>query len=333
MRERFQHGYALLVGVGTTQVPSWSLPATVADMRALHRVLVDPDLCAYIDDDQHVRLLHDVGATRQAILEGLDWLRACAAADAEATVVLFFSGHGFMDPESETYYLVPHDMERHHWAKTALAAPIFASAIQQIEARRLLVVIDSCRAEGMATAKDEVVEPEGAEEVVQQAIPNSVLAGLKQGEGRAVFASSRALQKSYIRRDNKMSIYTYHFIEALQGAGNAPGDTDVRLSNLQNYVGKQVPQSAQNEYKREQRPFFDVAAEDFPIALLHGGKGLPAGGWNAVADAVHDNLRNLAETYHAGININVQGNRNVVAGRNMRGNTIITGDNNQLGGR
>lgn len=35
-----------------------------------------------------------------------------------------------------------------------------------------------------------------------------------------------------------MSIYTYHLIEALQGAGNEPGETVVQVSNLMNYVSK-----------------------------------------------------------------------------------------------
>jgi hypothetical protein len=71
-----------------------------------------------------------------------------------------------------------------------------------------------------------------------------------------------------------MSIYTYHLIEALQGKANQPGDTKVMLSNIMNHLGKTVPESAKTQYQAEQTPFFDTAAEDFPVALLCGGKGL-----------------------------------------------------------
>ena len=37
---------------------------------------------------------------------------------------------------------------------------------------------------------------------------------------------------------------------------------------------------------REQTPFFDAATEDFPVALLRGGKGLPKGGWTRIKDTL-----------------------------------------------
>jgi len=60
----------------------------------------------------------------------------------------------------------------------------------------------------------------------------------------------------------------------LQGAANQPGDTKVMLSNVMNHLGKTVPESARTLFTKEQTPFFDAATEDFPIAMLRGGKGL-----------------------------------------------------------
>jgi hypothetical protein len=42
-------------------------------------------------------LLHDQGATRSAILEGLTWLKERATADLEATVIIYYSGHGWLE--------------------------------------------------------------------------------------------------------------------------------------------------------------------------------------------------------------------------------------------
>ena len=44
------------------------------------------------------------------------------------------------------------------------------------------------------------------------------------------------------------------------------------------HLGKAVPESALALCEAEQTPFFDTATEDFPVALLLGGKGLPKGG-------------------------------------------------------
>ncbi|WP_445241213.1 caspase family protein [Microcoleus vaginatus] len=81
MSDLFTHGYALLIGVGNTADPGYSLPETVTDAEALKDVLTDANFCAYPNTPDHVRLLKNQGATRSAILEDLDWLKGCADAD------------------------------------------------------------------------------------------------------------------------------------------------------------------------------------------------------------------------------------------------------------
>ncbi len=166
--------------------------------------------------------------------------------------------------------MLQHDFKSSDIANSALSAQQFTQALRQIQAKRLWVVIDSCHAEGMATSKGELPA-----DFIATALPKGVVEALKQGEGRAVFTSSRGNQVSWIRPDGSMSLYTYHLIEALQGAANQPGDTKVMLSNLINHLGKTVPESARTLWQKEQTPFFDTAMEDFPIAMLRGGKGLP----------------------------------------------------------
>lgn len=151
MPDRFAHGYALLMGVGRCAYAPWSLPVTVKDMQALQAVLTDPGLCGYPADQ--VRLLHDEGATRQAILDGLAWLAAQAAADPDATAVLFYSGHVWQEERTGRYYLIPHDVAPFDLVSSALAAEEFTAALRQVQPRRLLVFLDCCHAGGMATAK------------------------------------------------------------------------------------------------------------------------------------------------------------------------------------
>lgn len=275
MPNSFVHGHTLLIGVGESAYPKWSLPVTVKDAQALKAILTDVNLCAYPDDDDHIRLLHDDSATRSAVLDGLAWLKARADANSEATVVVYYSGHGWLDRSTGQYYLLPHDIEPFDIPGSALSAQEFTEALRRVSARRLLVFIDSCHAEGMATSKDEP-SIKLSPDFVQVAPPKGMVDELKQGEGRAVFTSSRGDQKSWVRPDGTMSIYTYHLIEALQGAENQPGDTTVRVSNLMNHLGKAVPQSACKMYQAEQTPFFDAATEDFPMAMLRGGKTPPA---------------------------------------------------------
>lgn len=41
MTNTFPHGYALLIGVGESAYPKWSLPVTVKDMHAIQSILTD----------------------------------------------------------------------------------------------------------------------------------------------------------------------------------------------------------------------------------------------------------------------------------------------------
>jgi uncharacterized caspase-like protein len=286
MSRLFAHGYALLIGVGETSSPRWSLPVTVKDVQALQAVLTNPELCAYPNNKNHLRLLHDAEATSQNILAGLAWLKAQAENDSEATVIVYYSGHGTFDLATNQYYLLQHDFKPNDLANTAISAEAFTQALRQIKAQRMLVIIDSCHAEGMATAK--AGEELGAD-FLATALPKGFVDELKQGEGRAVFTSSRGQQSSWIRPDGTMSIYTYHLIEALQGAANQPGDTAVRISNLMNHLGKTVPESTRLMWQKEQTPFFDYATEDFSVALLRGGKGVASSSQEAVLPKIISN--------------------------------------------
>ncbi|NER22634.1 MAG: caspase family protein [Symploca sp. SIO1C2] len=276
-----------------------------------------------------MRLLNDAIATKESILSNLNWLQQQAAADSEATVLVYYSGHGWLDDTTGKYYLIPYDVEPFDIPNSALPADTFTEALRQIPAQRLLVIIDSCHAAGMATAKNDVREkhfgnnlstkpninhpnalPSNAgkkhlklpNNLIPTALPKDLIDKLKQGTGRAVFTSSTGQQQSWIRPDDTMSIYTFHFLEALQGAGNQPGDQVVTVSHLMNYVGKTVPASAKELCQAEQTPFFDFATEDFPVALLHGGKGMPQQGWDEVKAEAQERISQIS-------NVSVEGNQ------------------------
>ena len=319
--QTFAHGYALLIGVGQCLESQFSLPVTVKDMQALRQILVNPDLGGYPDSDRHVRLLYDQGATQSAILAGLTWLQEQATADPEATVIVYYSGHGWLETKSDRYYLIPHEFDAYEWKTTALKAEDFNHAIHQIPARRRLVILDCCHAAGMATAKASEPEPNLPRGVTSTAAPKELIDALKQGEGRIVFTSCRGDQKSWIRPDRSLSLYTHHLIEALRGAASQPGAAEVTVFDIANHLGKAVPESARAMGK-EQTPRFEMAeTERFAIALLQGGKGLPAEGWEAVMPQV-----NVPQ-----VSVQASGERSVAIGGDVSGGTIISGDGNVVG--
>ena len=209
--------------------------------------------------------------------------------------MIYYTGHGWRDTASSppAYYLIPYDVREAAVRARSLRAEDFAAEIAALQPKRLLVLLDCCHAGGMGVKELAPVVEVPATGFVGAAIPPGLLlageqalaaaAGSKgleqlaQGAGRAVLSSSQGEQRSYIRRDHKMSIFTYHLIEALTGhAQPAEGATEVLVSDVMSHVWRRVPASARADCDADQQPDYQVSG-NFPVALLLGGKGLSKG--------------------------------------------------------
>lgn len=120
-------GYALMVG--ECEYARLSLPVTVKDGTALRDILVDPALCGY--SSENIQRLANESATQRGILEGLGWLKAQVSQDPQATVVVFYSGHGWRDDAGD-YYLLPHDFDPMDKQGSALSAAEFMQGLRGI---------------------------------------------------------------------------------------------------------------------------------------------------------------------------------------------------------
>ncbi|MEZ4638840.1 MAG: caspase family protein [Caldilineaceae bacterium] len=216
--------------------------------------------------------------------DGLDWLYEKLQADGSdnTTAVIYYSGHGWQDTASSpaAYYLIPYDMQAGRYKSRALRANDFAEAIAELRPRRLLLILDCCHAAGIE-AKDLDAD---ADIYQESAIPPHILmagekavdvtaatakdiAALAQGAGRAVLSSCQT-EKSYIRRDRKMSVFTYHLIEALTGhAQPQDGATEVLVSDVMSHVTRTVPESARREAAATQTPDFQISG-NLPVSLI-----------------------------------------------------------------
>ena len=150
---RFEHGYALLIGVNDNLIDRLRLPIVAKDIAALAQVLSHPERCAY--PTENVKVLQGTESTRAGILAGLSWLRDKIKSDPNATAVVYYSGHGHCDDavQPSEYYLLPYDTDEEQLRLRSLPAKDFAREIEAIQPQRLLVLLDCCHAGG-ADAKD-----------------------------------------------------------------------------------------------------------------------------------------------------------------------------------
>jgi Caspase domain len=327
--------YALLIGVGTCKYPQWSLPVTVQDVTAIEEVLVDPSWGGYPNDNEHIRLLCDARATRAGMLEELQRLAAIADRDPEATIVVYYSGHGWLNPAENSYYLITHDVDPDRVGASALAGADFIKALQNINSQKLLVILDCCHAEGIASVEENGIEYRLADGLNFKPptgfVPESAkghFSTLAEGKGIVILCSSDCHQLAWIRKDRTCSVFADRLIDALRGAGNQAGDSakptlrerEVTVMNLIDYLGKTVPETVRAEYRAEQQPQAEFkGSNNFPIALLCGGKGLPQDKFDEFA-ALHDRIPTSAPI--------AASERSVTIDRSTRGSTIMPDDGN-----
>lgn len=322
MATTFNQGHALIIGVGA------DLPNTVDDAVGLANILQDPERCAY--PPAQVQRLTAESATRQQFLDGLDKL---AQVPKDATVLVYFSGHGyeFSSTFGKSYFLMPFGYDVNRLAETAVSSQELTAKLQAIPAQKLLLLLDCCHAGGLDPSK----APAGAQ-MSKAPLPPEATTLFAQGNGRAVIASSRADELSYAGKP--YSAFTLALVEALAGQGAAEQDGYVRLADLAGHTREMVPQRTKNR----QHPILNFQqADNFVVAYYAGGetmpKALPFSSPPEIEPEPGAFNRQAAPSYYAhlegdgtivqGSGNTVVGSRGVHVGGNV-GGSIITGDDN-----
>ncbi|BAY07555.1 caspase family protein [Calothrix sp. NIES-2098] len=255
----FSNGYALLIGVGA------DLAVTVKDATALRDVLIDPNRAAY--PPAQVTLLTETAATRQNILAAFDQIITQVHQNPDATVIIYYSGHGGRIKRTNEYFLVPYGYDPSQRANTAISGLEFTQKIEAITPRKLVVLLDCCHAGGVPALK------EPGEVFVKSPLPPELLNVLGTGSGRVVVASSREDEYSYTGQP--YSAFTDCLLEALQGKAAFNQDGYARILDILVYLFDQVPKRASGP----QHPFVNKVldlGDNFPLCYYAGGsKFLP----------------------------------------------------------
>lgn len=254
--------HALVVGIAAYRyVPA--LPPTVTnDAQDVHDLLVDPARGGYLPGQ--VRLLLDGQATRAALEQALADL--ATGTDADSTVLVYLSSHGGRvdsGPGAGEYILAVDSRidSAEALAATSISGAAFTEALAAISARKVLVAFDCCHAGGIGRPKD-AVGPE-----VKAGLPERYYEALQAGRGRAILASSRSTELSWVMPGAPNSLFTVHLLAGLQG-GVASDDGLVRLFDLFEYLQPRVTADQPNQH-----PVFKADLEEnFPVALYLGGQ-------------------------------------------------------------
>jgi hypothetical protein len=209
---------------------------------------------------ERVRLLAGGDATRSQVLTAFVDLAATTKPDD--TVVVYWTGHGGRVPDGNQAgeYLLPIDAQidtPELLAQTAISGREFDQALRDIRAGRAAVFFDCCHAGGIGWSKSSAAPP------FQPGLPTAFYEQVLSSRGRAIIASSRADELSWILPGATNSLFTQHLLAGLTG-GAADTDGIVRIFDLFEYLQPRVTAD-----QSLQHPVFKADLEhNFPLAAV-----------------------------------------------------------------
>lgn len=260
-----ENAHGLVVGIANYQHVTKLSASVLRDSMDLYKTLIDPEACAY--PRPNVTLLQDEKATGTALREALASL--AAKTDGNSIVTIYLSSHGGRIEEGphRGEYIAPVDArydpaDPSKLAATGISGEDFSAALAAIPARKVLVLLDCCHAGGIGETKS-LAPATGLTKGFSQEMYDR----LGAGQGRAILASARPEEQSYILPGDQNSLFTKHLLAGLRG-GVAGDDEFVRVFRLYEYVQPKVTAQHPNQHPR----FKSNLEENFPVAFYKGGQ-------------------------------------------------------------
>ncbi|HEU0120609.1 MAG TPA: tetratricopeptide repeat protein [Bryobacteraceae bacterium] len=241
--------YALVVGVGDYQnlPPAAKLAFAERDAEAVYSILISPEGGNF--RAENVKKLTGAKATLANMKRELEtWLPGVAKADDR--VLVYFAGHGFVDPKSGKAFLAPYDLNPSDIANTGYGMDQLGKIIgSSVQAKWKVLLTDSCHSGAITPEQGEIV--------------NRSLLDLN----RSMFSmtASRARERSFESKDwgGGHGIFTYYVVRGMEGYADENKDSIVTADELAEYVRRNVREAT----KGQQNPTVDKGNFD-PQMLL-----------------------------------------------------------------
>lgn len=238
--------YVLAIGVGNYLDKSLALLFPAKDARDFANVLAGQKGGLY--SDVKIRVLTDEQATKDAILNGLDWIERQTTQHDVA--MIFLAGHGVNDKNGD-YYFLPATVDLEHLRASGLPFMEVQKTIRNI-AGKTLFFVDSCHAGSVMPGRRGMSDLNGVINELASA-----------GNGAVVFAASTGRQYSLEKPEWQNGAFTKALVEGLRGRADVRHTGRVTFKMLDLYISERVKELTHGE----QTPTTGVpgTVEDFPI--------------------------------------------------------------------
>lgn len=192
---------------------------------------------------KNIKLLEN--ATFNQIRSGINGICDKANAfDGEASIIVYYSGHGMPNEKNGNAYLLPIDGSFKDY-RTAISIDDIYKQLGEINAKQTTVFIDACFSGTSRDGKNMLAETRG---VVIKTKPTQPMGNT------IVFSAAQVDETAHPYKKKKHGMFTYFLLKKLQETkGN------VSLGELGTYVNQQVRQHSIMEIGKSQSPTINIS--------------------------------------------------------------------------
>jgi uncharacterized caspase-like protein len=200
--------------------------------------------------DVAIKLLADEKATKDEILDGLDWIQK--ETTSKDVAIVFLAGHGVNDPGG-LYYFLPVNVHTEKLKRTGMAFSDIKNTVASL-AGKTIVFLDTCHAGNIMGKRRGALDITG--------IVNELTSA---ESGAVVFASSTGNQYSVEDPTWKNGAFTKALVEGISGKADYTGKGRITINMLDLYISERVKELT----KGQQTPTTTKpqTIPDFPIAV------------------------------------------------------------------
>lgn len=248
---------ALLIGISDYQegLGLKRLRSPVQDAQAMQRILIDPEIGGFAEDQVTLLIDEDRLVIERAIFD------LFANRGSKDLILFYFSGHGVLDEEGKFYLAVQKTEKQAERSglvtPTAVAASYIKDQMSRSASTRQILILDCCH----SGAFGDDLEAKGEVDLQAQL----------GGKGRAILTSSTSYEYSFEQKGSELSLYTRYLVEGIEtGAADQDEDGLISADELHRYVRDRVQEAAP-----AMTPQFFPVREGYSIKIARARIGDP----------------------------------------------------------
>jgi WD40 repeat protein len=227
----------LAIGISNYRHPAFTLKFADKDALDIEAIFKAQENVNLLFNKVYSKTILNEQATREAIIEGLNWLTNPQDVRQGDFILLFLSGHGGLHRDNYYFYTYNHDPQFNP-EEDDIKWNILLDRLTRVSGTKPILFVDTCRAG--AAAGDS--RSKGDQDLTQ------AIKDLRYNyEGVVFFASSSSDERSLEMESLQQGTFTHVLLEGLKGkADQPPGDRMIEVDELGGWIRRQVKKVSNN---------------------------------------------------------------------------------------